>query len=414
MNIWRPFTQENTAPPSLKIEKGEGAYLVASDGTRYLDMISSWWVNIHGHGNKEIADAIAKQAATLEHTIFANFSHEPAEKLVQMLIDVLPGNLEKFFFSDNGSTAVEIAIKMAYQFFTNQGVTKRKKFLSLAGGYHGDTFGAMSLGGKKSKYHATFSDLFFDSIQIKVPEYFDDINDWDENENSILSNLEKMLNIGGDKFCALIVEPLLQGAAGMRLHRVRFLEKLIELVKKYDILVIFDEVMTGFYRTGKMFSFEHTKIIPDIICLSKGLTGGFLPLALTITKKFIFEAFLSYEVDKAFMHGHSYTANPIACAAACKSMELLSDFRIKNKIAKIYDTHLKNVLNLQHVNKKRCFGTMAAFDLLSPDNAKELAHKLMEQGIFIRPLGNVVYLLPPYCITEDEMNFVYSMIKKNL
>lgn len=403
--IWRPFTQEKITPPALKITKGDGLYLYSETGKSYADMISSWWVNLHGHANKEIAEAIAEQAATLEQVIFTAFTHQPAEEIVEKLKTVLPKSLSKFFFSDNGSTAVEVALKLAYQFFKNQGNEERKIYLHLQGAYHGDTYGAMSSSGKSSMYHFNFLDFFFDTIEIKVPDFHDGVKNIESREDESLAELEKHLERSGDKICALIVEPLLQGARGMVMYRPEFLDKLVKLVRQYGILVIFDEVFTGFYRTGRFFAMNYLSETPDFICLSKGLTGGFLPLALTVTTDKIYGAFWSDDPRKAFIHGHSYTANPIACAAACKSFEILTRPDTKAHISEIEKFHKSKIL--PNVEKRRTLGVMTAFDLPSKALASELADKMFEKGIFLRPLGRTIYLLPPYCISLEELEWVY-------
>ena len=412
MSIWRPFTQEKTVPQAIKVTKGDGLYLYTEDGRKFADMISSWWVNIHGHANKEIADSIAKQAATLEQVIFTAFYHQPAEDLVEKLKIVLPDSLNKFFFSDNGSTAVEVALKIAYQFFKNIGRPERKIYLQLEGSYHGDTFGAMSVSGKNSMYHFNFSDFFFDTITVKVPEFYEGVEDIEEKENEILTNLEKQLEIIGNQVCALIVEPLLQGARGMIVYRPEFLDRLVKTVRKFGILVIFDEVLTGFYRTGRFFAMDYCSEKPDLVCISKALTGGFMPLSLTIATEKIYDAFLDDDFDKAFIHGHSYTGNPIACAAACKSFEILTRPTTIAHIKKIEEFHKDTAI--ENVAKRRSLGVMTAFDLPSPKAANELVAKLFEKGIFMRPLGNTVYLLPPYCISIDELAHVYDEIKEAL
>lgn len=412
-NIWRPFTQEQTVPPPIKIARGEGLYLYSEDGRKWADMISSWWVNIHGHANKKISDAIAKQAATLEQVIFTAFSHDPAEKLITNLQTVLPPSLNKFFFSDNGSTSVEVALKMAYQFFRNHGDMKRKLFLHLEGSYHGDTFGAMSVSGKHdSVFHFNFSDLFFDAVAVKVPEFFDGVENIQSKENEIIANLEKQLEQGlGEQVCALIVEPLLQGSRGMILHRPQFLERLMQTVRKFGILVIFDEVMTGFFRTGRFFAMNYLQEEkPDLLCLSKALTGGFLPLSLTVATEKIYNAFLSDDFSKAFIHGHSYTGNPIACAAACKSFEILTRPETIAHIKEIENIHKHT--EIKGAKKRRSLGVMTAFDMNSAEGAKKLTSRLFEKGIFVRPLDKTVYLFPPYCISINELIDVYDKINE--
>lgn len=403
--IWRPFTQEKTAGKSLKIVKGNGEYLFDETGKRYIDMISSWWVNILGHANKEIADAISKQSHVLEHVIFAGFSHDPAEQLVERLSEYLPKSLSKFFFSDNGSTSVEVAIKMSYQFFKNQGIKNKNTFLNLDGAYHGDTIGAMSSAGVSSEYHSTFSEFFFKTFSIDFPKTLSE-------EEIALEKLNDFLKIHHTKVCALIIEPLVQGAAGMRMYRSEFLDMIVRTVRKYNIIVIFDEVMTGFYRTGTMFAMDQCKEIPDIICLSKGLTGGFLPLSLTITNEKVYNAFLSNKWKKAFIHGHSYTANPIACAAACKTQEILKTTVIQNNIKMISETHKKFLKKIvkSHVESTRTLGTIAAIDLKSEIMAKRLTNQMLDKGIIIRPIKNTIYFIPPYCLSKQNLKYAYECL----
>jgi adenosylmethionine-8-amino-7-oxononanoate aminotransferase len=410
--IWRPFTQEKTTPLPLKIVGGEGAYLISERGDKYLDMISSWFVNLHGHANPEIAEAIGAQAKTLEHVIFTRFTHDPAEKLVIGLKKVVPPELNKYFFSDNGSTAVEVALKMAYQYFKNIGVKDRNIFLSLEGGYHGDTFGAMSASGANSKYHSVFSDLFFKTVMIDVPEYYEGVESIEAKEVLIKDGRDKKQREIGDKVGAFIAEPLLQGSFGMRLYRPQFLERLVNKVREYNILVIFDEVLTGFYRTGKMFAMNYTNVLPDLVCLSKGLSGGFLPLALTIATDKIYDAFLSEDRSKTFLHGHSYTANPIACAAACKSLEILLRKETLDRIeaiSKFHETH-----SIPHVAKRRNIGVVAAFDVESEEKAHYVIDKAWENGIFLRPLGKTIYLFPPYCLSDEDLERTYDVIAKSV
>ena len=410
--IWRPFTQEKTAEKTVKIIKGDGIWLYDESGKRYADMISSWWVTAHGHGNKEIAAAIAQQASTLEQVILTAFTHQPAETLVQNLKTVLPPTLKHFFFSDNGSTAVEVALKTAYQYFKNRGDTQRKKYLCLEGAYHGDTYGAMSVSGKTSMYHFNFSEFFFDTLAIPVPETYEGVQNLEVSEAQILENLEKKLQTEGPSFCALIVEPLIQGARGMVMYRPQFLEKFVETVRKFGILIIFDEVFTGFYRTGQFFAMDHVSEKPDIVCLSKALTGGFLPLSLTITTDKIYKAFLSDDPKKALIHGHSYTGNPIACAAACKSLEIFMRSETRQKVATIERFYRSRPLD--GITKRRTCGLIDAFDVGSSERAKKVVHDLFERGIFMRPLGSTLYVLPPLCVTTEELEWVYDKIQRAL
>ena len=406
MKIWHPFTQEKTAPTPLKIVKGGGEYLYDENGKRYVDMISSWWVNIWGHSQPEIADAIAKQAQTLEHVIFAGFTHEPAENLIDILSQHLPKSLSKFFFSDNGSTAVEVALKMAYQYFLNQGIEDRDIFINLEGAYHGDTIGAMSAAGANSEYHSKFKKFFFKTFSIKFPNITND-------EETSICELEKFLDRNHKKVCALIIEPLVQGAAGMKMYSPKFLDSIVDTVRKYGVLVIFDEVMTGFYRTGTMFAMNQVQNLPDIVCLSKALTGGFMPMALTVTTEEIYDTFWSDDWNKAFIHGHSYTANPIACAAACATQKILQTEMTQNQIKSISKIHKKRLAEISNENviSKRSLGTIAAIDLSSGASAQDIAKIMFDNGIIIRPLNNTIYFIPPYCISVDNSNKAYDLLE---
>lgn len=411
--VWHPFTQEKTASLPIGIKRGEGSYLYDENDKAYLDLISSWWVNLHGHAHPEIARAIYQQALTLEHVIFAGFTHEPAVKLCELMSQTLPNSLSKFFFSDNGSTSVEIAIKMAYQYWMNKGEKDRNLFLSFDGGYHGDTFGAMSLGAK-SGFHDTFSKLFFDVLSVPFPATWDDDDEVLEKEKAALETMEQHLADNRGKIAAIIMEPIIQGASGMRMCRVEFMRQVMQLAKSHGVLVIFDEVMTGFGRTGKTFAMDHIGMTPDFICLSKGITGGFLPLALTITTEEVYEAFLSDSASTAFAHGHSYTANPLACAASIASFGLLVNRVTGEAINAINQAHKEGISylkkNCPNIQKTRVFGTIAAFEVCGDyefDLTQFLKTKFLEQGLLIRPLGNVVYLLPPYSITTSELESVY-------
>lgn len=412
--IWHPFTQEKTTDLPIAIEKSDGAYLYSEDNEKYLDLISSWWVNLFGHANKDIAKAIYTQAQDLEHVMFAGFTHKPAVTLAANLKKILPDNIAKFFYSDNGSTAVEVALKMAYQFWANKGINK-KVFLSFDGGYHGDTFGAMSVG-KKSGYHNAFSDLLFEVISIPYPETWFNDADYKKKEQLAINFLEKNLAKKGTDIAGLILEPIVQGASGMRIVRPQFLNRIAQIVKQHDLLIIHDEVMTGFGRTGTLFAGDQLNYDPDFICLSKGLTGGFLPLAITCTSQEIYDAFYSTDMNKTFTHGHSYTANPLACAAANASYQLLITNKTKLSLGMINKVHLAGIdllmSNLANfIERPRVIGTISAIDL-KVDNKKMQAIKraFLIHKLNIRPIGNTVYLIPPYCISEPELFTSYEKI----
>lgn len=416
--IWHPFTQEKIADLPIAITHAKGSYLYDEDNKKYLDLVSSWWVNLHGHAHPDIARAIYQQALKLEHVIFAGFTHEPAVKLCELLSKILPTNLSKFFFSDNGSSSVEVALKMAYQYWFNQGEVERKLFLSFEGGYHGDTFGAMSVGAK-SGFHDNFRNFFFKILTVPFPATWDEDFDLELKEINALEVLEQHLKLYNKEIAAMILEPLVQGARGMRMCRAQFVRKVVKLVRSYGILVIYDEVMTGFGRTGTIFALDQIGVSPDFLCISKGITGGFLPLALTVTTKDIYNCFLSDDVNHAFAHGHSYTANPLACAASIASLELLVNSHTKAAISNINRIHQEGMLSLKNhcsdIKNTRVLGTIAALEVektFHPNLNRALKSEFLERGILIRPLNNTIYILPPYSITESELEAAYDSIKE--
>lgn len=408
--LWHPFTQHQTTQAPISIVRAEGAYLYDENGKAYLDLISSWWTNLHGHSHPYLAKAIYEQAQKLEHVMFAKFTHEPAVLLCEKLHALLPTALCRFFYSDNGSTAIETALKMAYQYWHNQGTPLRKRFLSFEGGYHGDTFGAMSVGAE-SHYHDPFRSFFFETDFIPYPDTFEGDANIEEKEFQALSKLDTLLSEKGTQIAAFLMEPMIQGASGMRMARASFLQQVIDKVRAHGILVIFDEVMTGFGRTGPLFALEHVDRTPDFLCLSKGLTGGFLPLALTISTQKVFEAFLSDEKAKALLHGHTYTANPLGCAVALASLELLLSPECTEARKAIELTHkqgLQELLNhLPAIQMPRVLGTIAAFNYPTNETTK---NHLLNKGLLIRPLGDCVYLLPPYCIEQSHLLESYKEI----
>lgn len=410
--VWHPFTQIQTEPSPLLISKAKGATLFTAEGKQYLDCNSSWWVNVHGHGNEHIAQVIQTQFAAIDHVIFAGATHEKGIELSKRIVEKLNCDLQKVFFSDNGSTAVEVAIKMCMQFWHNQGI-KKSRVLALEGAYHGDTFGAMSVG-ERDYFNAPFEPFFFNVDFLEFPT--------EANEQQLLAQAKTLFETG--EFISLIVEPLIQGSAGMRFYSVEFLEALVELAKANNVLVIFDEIMTAFGRTGTLFAFEHTQVRPDIICLSKGLTGGVLPLGLTVATNAIFEAFLSDERAKAFLHGHSFTGNPLACAAACASLDLFEQPETWTKIKAIETRNLDFLQKLEKhpaISSARVYGTILALDLKTDGPAgyfskiRDTAYTFfLENGLLLRPLGNVLFINPPYCLTEKEQQYIFGVIEKFL
>lgn len=418
-NVWYPYTQAKTAPAPLKVKSAQGAWLTLEDGSRLLDCISSWWVTLHGHAHPQIAQAIAQQATQLEQVIFAGFTHDPAEQLAEQLVKRLPAPLSRVFFSDNGSTAVEVALKMAYQYWQNQGQS-RPKFIAFEGAYHGDTFGAMAVGAR-SLFSQVFANLLFEVEFVPFPETYLGDPQVDQREAAVMQIITEKLQ-SSDHYAALIVEPLVQGAGGMRMCRPVFLQQLRQLTQQFETLLIADEVMTGFGRTGDWFACTKAAIAPDLICLSKGLTGGFLPMALTGCTEEIYTAFYSDDPLKTLYHGHSYTANPLGCAAAIASLNLLTT----NPAAftQIEAKHHQQLAALQghpYLTRLRVMGTIAAMDIVTSDQAgylNQVAAMVRQQAIahklLLRPLGNVLYIMPPYCITDDEIDLIYQGIQKIL
>ena len=383
--------------------------LFLSNGREIIDAISSWWVITHGHSHPRIVEAIREQSTAFDQVLFGNFSHRPAEELVETLQELLPKELGHFFFSDNGSTAVEAALKMALGMAKAKGEQRRNRFISFEHSYHGDTAGAMSVGGE-SIFTKPYREMLFEVIHAQQgtdPETF-------------IDNFTSKMEQWGDRVAAVIFEPLIQGAGGMIVWPVPVLQKAVKIAKNHGALVIFDEVMTGFGRTGKNFAFEHLSgLLPDILCLSKGLTGGMLPLALTVAVPAVYQSFLAPEREKMFFHGHSFTANPLACRAAQAACSLMKDPVLKEKWQKIHNINSANIAKYKNhpkVLESRICGTMAALELQEANRgysstlAPALTKMALEQGVFLRPLGNVLYILPPYCITEEELNQVWETI----
>ena len=407
--VWHPFTQVNYAPENIVIERGEGTCFIDAEGNRYIDGISSWWVNIHGHCNKYITAAIISQLSKLEHSIFAGFTHKPGIELAGRLLSHLPG-FHKIFFSDNGSTSVEVAIKMALQYWWNKGMPKTK-VIAFRDAYHGDTFGGMSVASRNA-FNLPFEQLLFDVITIDLPD--------DSNIGRVLSHMEEVLS--NEDVACFIFEPLVLGAAGMLMYKPDHLQQLINLCETKNCITIADEVMTGFGRTGRFFAIDYLSTPPDIICLSKGITGGFFPLGATACKQFIFDAFISNDKMKTFFHGHSYTGNPVTCAAALASLDLMEQPETLNRITHIAQCHAAFAKELQTcslIENIRQTGTIFAFDMKNNEQtgylnsyAEPLAEFFIKRNIILRPLGNVLYVLPPYCISDDELQQVYSGIRE--
>ncbi|WP_094554782.1 adenosylmethionine--8-amino-7-oxononanoate transaminase [Synechococcus sp. 1G10] len=413
-HLWHPTTQVARADPPLRAVAGRGAMLELDDGRELIDAISSWWVTLHGHGEPSIAAAVAEQALRLEQVIFANFRHPPAERLAERLSAAT--GLERLFFSDDGSTAVEVALKMAWQWWRNQG-SERRQLIAFEGAYHGDTFGAMALG-ERSLFSAPFEPLLSPVARAPWPATWWDDQDVEGKEAEALATLERLLEV---PTAAVILEPLVQGASGMAMVRESFLRKLEQRVRQAGALLIADEVMTGFGRTGALFACDRAGIRPDLVSLSKGLTGGFLPMGVTLASERIYRGFISDDPSHTLYHGHSFTANPLGCAAANASLDLLLERpALHEGFEARHRPHLEALAVHPLVQRPRLCGTIAAFDLaverpgyLHPAG-RQLQRHALEAGVFLRPLGHVVYLLPPLCLSDQQLQDCYSVIRSGL
>jgi len=420
--VWHPYTQMLTAPEAIPVERAEGVYLFTSDGQRILDGISSWWVNIHGHNHPRLNRALQKQADRFAQVIFAGFTHEPAVRLAAQLVQRTPANLTRAFFSDNGSTAVEVALKMAYQCWRNRGEFKRNLFVAFEHAYHGDTFGAMAAGGVEV-FHSEYSGLFFEvrraRVRVSQPRRADS-----QEESPQAAELEAILEGEGHRVAAVIMEPMVQAAGGMILWPVQFLRHVREVTRRHGIPLIADEVFTGFGRTGKMFACQHGPIEPDILCLSKALTGGYLPLAVTLASEDIYESFLSEDRRKTFFHGHSFAGNALACAVALESLSVLDETKSLDRVMELeglFTKRLEQLKSLPVVEEVRGMGALGVVELSTQgksgyldERGPRLAQAFLERGILLRPLGNVLYFLPPYVITDEEVHSVFDAIEEVL
>ena len=419
-SVWHPFTpQKNMAAP-LAITKAKGSFLFDENNNSYIDAISSWWVNIHGHAHEYIATKIYEQALTLEHIIFAGFTHEPAVRLAERLLKILPAGFSRIFYSDDGSTSTEVAIKMAIQYWWNQSMVnseqlgvsseklpvRRNKILAFTNAYHGDTFGAMSVS-DRSVFTLAFHDVLMEVVLIDTPD------------ESNINFIKEKITAHADSIAAFIYEPLVQGAGGMKMYSVALMDELLHFIKQKNILCIADEVMTGFGRTGKLFASEHLQTKPDIICMSKGLTGGTMALGATACTDKIYQVFVQDDARKTFFHGHSFTANPLACAAANASLDLFEENNTMKTVEHITQRNIafaQQLKQLKGIKNVRVLGTILAFEVTKGEDAylnnvsQTIIKKAMEKGVYIRPLGNTVYIMPPYCITDEELDKVYAVL----
>ncbi|HET8965132.1 MAG TPA: adenosylmethionine--8-amino-7-oxononanoate transaminase [Candidatus Acidoferrum sp.] len=424
LRIWHPFTNAALDPAPIAIERAEGVWLYARDGRKIIDAVSSWWVNLHGHANPRIARALAEQARKMEHVILAGFTHEPAEELTARLRKWVAPELTRLFFSDDGSTAVEVALKLAVQYFSNGGRLEKCEIVALEHGYHGDTAGAMSVS-DDSPFTEPFRTMRYPVHRVHSAYCYRCPVGLKRETCHIecVGKLETLLSERGDRIAAVIVEPLLQAAGGMVVHPVEFLQKVRAVCTKYDVLLIADEVLTGFGRTGKMFACDLAGVSPDLMCLSKGITAGFLPMGATLSTERVAEVFHSDNRMHTFYHGHSYTGNALACAAANASLQIFDDEPVFDRIAGIAKIHAERLQQLRRyaaVGDARQIGTIAAIELRTDDAGylsamrPKLYRFFLERGVLLRPLGNVVYVLPPYVISPEELHHVWDVITESV
>ncbi len=403
-NVWLPYAQMKTAKPALPVVRTQGSRIVLADGRELIDGVASWWTACHGYNQPHIRHTVAKQLKQMPHVMFGGLTHEPALTLARRLAALLPGDLDRVFFSDSGSVAVEVALKMAVQYWINRGVKGRGQFVAFRGGYHGDTTGAMAVSDTDEGMHALFAWL--------LPQHH--IADLPENEERVAA-LDKLLAARADAIAAIIVEPLVQGAGGMKFHDASALKRLRAFADKYDVLLIFDEVFTGFGRTGTMFACEAAGIVPDIITLSKALTGGTLPLAATVATKKVFDAFWSDDPKKALMHGPSYMANALSCAAANASLDLFDSKPRLQQVADISSALLQGLApcrSMRGVKDVRVKGAIGVVEMERIDNLDALRARFVEEGVFIRPFGNIVYLTPAFTIASHEIKTLTGAVVK--
>lgn len=402
--VWHPYTSAYSTSP-IPVVRAEGAYLYTEQGKKIMDLNSSWWVTAHGHTHPHIAKAISEQVHVLEQVIFAGFTHQPAVLLAERILSYFP-TLSKVFFSDNGSTAVEIALKMCFQAWHNQG-KERKKVIAFEGSYHGDTFGSMAVS-ERDIFTSAFHTLLFEVTYLPYPD--------DTNYTSVLASLERLCQTG--EYASCIIEPIIQGVAGMRITKPEYVSAIWDICKKNNVFTIADEVMTGFGRTGTLFACMQTQTQPDIVCLSKCITGGFLPLGLTVCSDTVFQHFLTQDRTKTFFHGHSFTANPIACAAANANLDLFERQETHDKLNCLYQNlaqTAKKLTEYPFLYNVRQKGGVLAFEMGQPERhylnaiSQRIRNFYLERDMLVRPLGNTIYIIPPYCLSEQELALFYEV-----
>ncbi|QSA96273.1 adenosylmethionine--8-amino-7-oxononanoate transaminase [Methylococcus sp. EFPC2] len=430
--LWHPCTQmkDHEALPPVPIRRGQGVWLEDFEGKRYLDAISSWWVNLFGHAHPYINDAIKAQLEQLEHVILAGFSHEPAVRLAERLTHLAPPSLSRCFYADNGSSAVEVALKMSYHYWRNLGKTRKTRFVTLENSYHGETLGALAVG-DVALYKETYAPLLMDVITVPSPDCFhrEKGESWADYSARRFSDMEKTLAAHSEEVCAVIVEPLVQCAGSMRMYDPVYLKLLREACDRYGVHLIADEIAVGFGRTGSLFACEQAGITPDFLCLSKGLTGGYLPLSAVLTRETVYQAFYGdYATLKAFLHSHSYTGNPLACTAALASLDLFErdDVIARNRIlAREMADATTGLADHPHVAEVRQTGMILAVELVEDKNTRQpypwqerrgrqVYRHALSRGVLLRPLGDVVYFMPPYVIAPEQIRLMADVAREGI
>lgn len=429
--IWHPCTQmkDHEEFPLVMADKAKGVYIFDEDGKEYIDIISSWWCNLLGHNNPRINQAVKNQLEKMEHVMFAGFTHRPAEELCERLAGLLPSGLERFFFVDNGSTSVEVAMKMSFQYHHQTGSPEKQKFMTLDGGYHGETLGALSMGGMDA-FSQIFKPLLLDTIHVQGPDCYRCSYGKcrDTCDAQCIEKAEKAFEEYGRETTAFLLEPMFQGAAGMRIYSSVYLKKLRKLCDQYEVNLIADEVAAGYGRTGKLFACEHSGITPDFMCLSKGLTGGYLPMAMTVTTKTIYDAFYGdYSEKKAFVHSTTYSGHPMACAAAVEVLNILEEEQTLKHTEKAYlnEELVKALAGHKHIGEIRSIGLINAFELVEDRNSKKafkpeqrvgyrIYKEAMKRGLLLRPMGDVPYFNPPLNITREEIDKAVGICKESV
>ncbi len=421
--VWHPFTQmkDYATADHVLIERAQGPFVYGSDGQRYYDAVSSWWVNIHGHNHPRINEAIARQLGSMEHVMFSGFTHQPAIELASRLVAITPEGLDKVFYSDNGSTAVEVALKMSFQYWRQVGKTDKTRFVFLDNGYHGDTIGAVSVGGV-DLYHKLYKPLLFATFQAPSPYQYRWPGNADAFVEEAVGAVEELFAAHADEIAGMIVEPMIQAAGGMIIYPAEYLRRVRDLCDRYGVHLIADEVAVGFGRTGRMFGCNHADVSPDIMCLSKGLTAGYVPLSVTLCTQQIYDAFYDdYDTVKTFFHGHSFTANPIGCAVALESLNIFDQEDTMRTVARLsaqLSEELKQFAAYEHVGDIRHLGMVGALELVS-DRASRRSFPFQErigqrvyqeglrQGVILRPLGDTIYFWLQYCLTPEQMHDLF-------